>query len=1131
MALTRITSTVIKDSTIEEGKFTKPYLDSESADTAKQAITFESSVNISNGTGVNPYFTATNEVVQIEGSNGNASVLNITKGGIALSDGDITISDDTATRRLKTPYLDVGNGRVDGQGDNFPGIYFDGAIKTGFYRTASPTESVSISIDGNQVLSVEPAEFKFGTNDLKILGSGGSYTSFAGYETSSDSLTFGKSNEKLELKVDNDIVVNVRSVDAGGNAYPDNENRVGINTTTPAATLDVNGTIRGINFQGPDGSFPVGDLPIIPIVKGGLNISTIGSPGQLLRVNEGATAYEFFDQSSGDPNNLKSFGVAGDGALYDVSNRDIGTASKVRLYLNSTLTFKVDHAVKVFGINTTDYLDYDWEGLAGSTYNGWASSIDGEQLNLIYQSGPSGGSVQYTYYACLMNTKTGVISTPKKLKHKGPQTSEYILNYPLGNFNESIYNTVPLQRPTIGAPHAILLYRRVDNTNVIVDDRNQNQIPGHNDKVNLIAIIGNREIGSSTQDNFNYNDYGPYNRTSWGDFNTDGTYNQQFQEVGNIPCSLPLSNITKRKARPGWAYRNVDEVNYANNTITISDAEASDNSDNTDTAILTLLDLNGFDANNKGFFNSVQVSHDDTVPLQTAIDEQVDKGLNSLYVIGGTYLVRRLVIPSSFSFVGSGKATKIKKQYFDTEYQKTTGALEYSRFYAALWMRDGTNAQGAASVSESKPIKDVTVRDMVIDGNYNSQARLGLSTTPQANALIYCEEIENANFSSLDIKNSVGDGIYAESSNRMSIQNCSVFDNSITYATFDSPLNATNSTVLKVSDSAFLATPGPVDITTSEVVAFNSCIIRNCGTGLRIYGAKSANTENNLVLGPDDEWIPTEDIYDSDYNSVNITCYKTVGTGTNGSIKFTFVEDNLAKDLTNTTVSATVYKILVDNLGNETIIGTLNYRQDGNPSNPEISVLAASVYDGDNGGVQIQIVSAIDANGNYEIFPQTATQAVHSIPYRTTLSGGAISNNYNYLAYSVVGQESLAIGAANEYIIDGVIDYDSTNERYQIKIDTDVTSDFETGDLVTLKEHATAYGLPQDMTVVGFGFAEQSFTLILSFTGGFNTYHDQNNTGNGWNPATNVLTIDAGARGYIEKKRSFTIAKGIIGVE
>ena len=223
-----------------------------------------------------------------------------------------------------------------------------------------------------------------------------------------------------------------------------------------------------------------------------------------------------------------------------------------------------------------------------------------------------------------------------------------------------------MRRPVIGDPHAILLYRRVNygTTDIPVFDRNQNLVVDHNDKVNLIAILGNRDIGASTSDSFNFNDYGPYDRTSWGDFNTDGTYNQQFQEVGNVPCSLLLSNITKRKARPGWSYRVVDEIDYAQDKITISDATES--TDTTDTAILSTLDLNGFDGNNKGFFNSVQVSHDDTVPLQTAIDEQVEKGLNSLYVIGGTYLVRRLVIPSSFSFVGSGKATKIKKQYFDT---------------------------------------------------------------------------------------------------------------------------------------------------------------------------------------------------------------------------------------------------------------------------------------------------------------------------------------------------------------------------------------------------------------------------------------------------------------------------------
>jgi hypothetical protein len=505
-------------------------------------------------------------------------------------------------------------------------------------------------------------------------------------------------------------------------------------------------------------------------------------------------------------------------------------------------------------------------------------------------------------------------------------------------------------------------------------------------------------------------------------------------------------------------------------------------------------------------------------------------GLNSLYVIGGTYLVRRLNIPSNFSFLGSGKATTIKKQFFDTEYQKTAGVVEFSRYYCALFLRDPKDSLGAASDSVSQPIKGVTVRDMVIDGNYNSNTRLGLNTTPQANALIFAEDVENASLSNLDIKNSVGDGIYAESAKRLSIQNTAVFDNSITYLTFDNPLQATNAQVLKVSDSAFLSNPGPVDITTTEVVAFNSCIIRNSGTGIRIYGSRSANTENNLVLGPDDEWIPTEDIYDSDYNSVNLNCDKTTGTGTGGPIRFTFVEDNLAKDMTNTTVSAKVYKIIVDNQGNETIAGEVKYRQDGLANNPEISVLAASVYDAENGGVQVQIVSGIDAQGNYEVFPASNTQAVHSVPFRTNLSGGNISTNYNYLGYNVVGQESLAIGSADSYIIDGVIGYNSTTERYEIKIDTDNVSDFAVGDIITLKEHNTAYSLPANLTVADFGFAQQSFTLILSYVPGFNAYHDATNPTNGWNIAGQSLTIDANARGYIEKKRSFTIAKGIIGV-
>ena len=1125
MALTRITSNVIKDNTIEEGKFDKPYLDSSTPDTAQQAITFQSDVSIQVGAG-SPYFQASSNLVTVTGSNSEASVLNITTGGLSLSDGDITLS---GTHKIQTPLIDVGNGS-----QSSPGIYFGGQTNTGFYRTTAPTESVTLSISGSNVLGLSPNEFDFGTNTLNILtGAANTYTKLAGYDTANNAIELGGTNSKLQLKAGNSSVVHVRSEDQNGNPYTNNEKRVGINTSTPAATLDVNGTIRATNFVGPSGAIDSGDLPIVPINKGGLNISTIGTPGQLLRVNEDADAYEFFDQATGDPNNLKSYGVSGDATLYMVSQRD-NDSGQVRLKISDATTFVNNQTtpqhVKVFGINTTDYNQYDLDGPAQNTFNNWSDLIDGDTLVKVSRQGPSGGSIQYTYYACLMNTVTGVISTPKKLIHNGPQTTEYIENFPLSSFNKQIYNSVPLKRPTIGGNHSILLYRYISDTTTGVSDRDGNVIENHNNKVNLIAILGNRDIGNTTTDSWVYNDYGPFNRTTWGDFNDDGSYNKIYQEVRNIPCSLPLQNFTNRKARPGWAYRIVTNVNYSTKKVTISNPIENSSTDSTDTSILASLDVNSFNNQNKGFFNKIQICHDDTIPLQAAIDDQVSKNLNSLYVIGGTYLVRRLNIPGNFSFVGSGKATKIKKQFFDTEYQKTLGVVEFARYYCALFLRNPVAPNGSPSDSVSQPIKDVTVRDMVIDGNYNCNTRLGLDTTPQANALVYCEDIENASFASLDIKNSVGDGIYAEGAKRLSIQNTSVFDNSITYITFDNPLQATNATVLKVSDSAFLSNPGPVDITTSEVVAFNSCIIRNSGTGIRIYGARSANTENNLVLGPDDEWIPTEDIYDSDYNSINITCDKTGGTGTGGNVKFTYVEENLAKDLSNTTVFSNVYKVNVDQNGNEILNGELTYQQDG--AGQFISVLQSQIYDAANGGVQIVIPSGIDSNGNYSINPPVPTKAVHAIPYRTVLSSGAVTANYNYLIYNVIGQESIAVGSADDFMITGVVDYNNANQTYQIKIQSDKRSEFSKGDIVTLKEHNSDYSLPNNMTVADFGFAQQSFTLLLTFPpNGLRDYFDLNsNASQGWDNVNKTLNVTPNAKGYIEKKRSFTIAKGIIGV-
>ena len=400
-----------------------------------------------------------------------------------------------------------------------------------------------------------------------------------------------------------------------------------------------------------------------------------------------------------------------------------------------------------------------------------------------------------------------------------------------------------------------------------------------------------------------------------------------------------------------------------------------------------------------------------------------------------------------------GKATVIKKQYFDSYYQGTASP-EYSRYYSPIWMRNpwgslgsyGDRTEGANRYSKntSVPIKNSSIKSLVVDGNYNSNWRLGDLTRPEGNALIYLEGAENCSIESVDAKNSVGDGIWAKSARRLSIQNTAVFDNSITYVTFDNPLNATDAQVLKVSDSSFLSNPGPADITTTQVVAFNSCIIRNSGSGLRTYGSRSANVENNLILGPDDEWIPSSDIYDSDFNSVNITCNKTTGVGTGGEIKFTYIEDNTAKDMTNVQLFPYVAKVNVDNLGNE-IVDTnfLTYSPVG--AQNSVSVLSATYEDQANGIVQISIPSAINPAS------PTINDAIFHIPYRFTSS--LSSQNYNFLVYYLNGLEQVPVGSPDNYIINGVIEYDDSTQFYTVMINQDYLGDFNKNDVVTLQEH------------------------------------------------------------------------------
>ena len=106
MALTRITSNVIKDQTIQEGKFDKTYLDATQADIATQKITFQSDLEIKVGSTGATYFNASGNLVTITAPQPADPALTIGQGNITLDNGSITL---VGTNSVNTPFLNLNN--------------------------------------------------------------------------------------------------------------------------------------------------------------------------------------------------------------------------------------------------------------------------------------------------------------------------------------------------------------------------------------------------------------------------------------------------------------------------------------------------------------------------------------------------------------------------------------------------------------------------------------------------------------------------------------------------------------------------------------------------------------------------------------------------------------------------------------------------------------------------------------------------------------------------------------------------------------------------------------------------------------------------------------------------------------
>ena len=912
----------------------------------------------------------------------------------------------------------------------------------GNYSTALPQRIQRTLTQEEELLSVSKEE-KGGIVFFSGMNDRGDF--FTGERATAREVFLGETGSDLTATFDDVYIRNTLRVGGGANRNLPSEFRGPVNFTNKITSTDAQDGINAIKlllkgnntvnpfFQiGPDANPSL----IVNQSSEFVGIKT-ATPAHELDVNGTirANVYENFKLSDlpNSPTEETTFkrdrvlkvNSAGNGyELVDAHEldafklRSYGISNDPTLYVGTGST--VGGKLVVSGIATSRFNVGEKVKLFGVTSTSDSVTVSGPVVgsSSFAKVGSSSTVSTYRYWIAQYNYRNGKVGVSSQIS---PTSGIGMTS--IGNFNDLDHITLTLARTDTN--HGILVYRQesvgAGTTNI--------------DDAKLVGILGPKELTNATA-GILWKDYGVYEQTTWS---PKGTKNEYDSDQIHFP------NIATTGQRRGWALDEI--VSIGASTITVNGA----------------YNFNG--ATGFGTTDAVTVVHDNTYAISQAIDDTVASGGNYLDIPSGTYIANKIIIPSGFTLGGNGKNTILKQQYF--AHDETDGGGNSLDF-------DG-NFVGIGTTNAS----DVTVKDITIDGNSGNNI---LFDGELDNYLVYFRGISSSLFKDIEIRNSPAHGLYIYDSNRVSVENSSFVDGSLTDRYPFEPIQAQESEVLRINDSLFENYPGPVDLSVTSVVSTGGNIIRNCGTGLRVYATGKITTTNNIILGPSDEYIPSPDIYDSDYNSVNITIDRT--TDFFGPV-LQYIEDGDVKDISSGKVSITsagIGTIVGQGTTNETL---------GTP------FLGFNITTPDTGTFGRQ-------NGYIQL----------SMPVANTSTLGLSSS----LGYDIVAQEFLQQPSGfSTYIGIGTGVWNTIGAgatTYTVTLD-DYTqaSGISTGDVVKLVNHSVSPSLSQYSLTVQSKTTVGITSVELALTG-----------------FTTTSVINGNQSGYISISRTFTIAKGRVGV-
>jgi hypothetical protein len=198
-----------------------------------------------------------------------------------------------------------------------------------------------------------------------------------------------------------------------------------------------------------------------------------------------------------------------------------------------------------------------------------------------------------------------------------------------------------------------------------------------------------------------------------------------------------------------------------------------------------------------------------------------------------------------------------------------------------------------------------------IDGEAPNQFLWPDSTTVDQNYLLAFGV--NCNSLLLDrvrITNAPAGGVYASSPIDLKINTSEIINSGTTDRYEYSPLIADsgNDTMIVANRFQNYTRYVDVSVTNKGIVANN--VVNNCGSGLFVYGSVFFVSSPNVLMGPAQEFLPTPDILNSEYDLINIDLSEAKAAGDDYDAPIhVYQEDGAAFDLSSANTAGTISDI------------------------------------------------------------------------------------------------------------------------------------------------------------------------------------------------------------------------------